>query len=210
MDREAPGTGWTGRVIEVSPDVADDPEQRRVLDRFAANWPRATCPRRDRLVPRLRQGSPRLCRCRTGACRECHRREPRPGPVRARPRLEELQDRASTRPAVAVVPHDRVRLPGGFRSTARSADRTAVVAARVSTSRARHVLRPTERPPSCQGPVPLVPRPREQPALRLRGLLGQDPPRSPRPGAEGGTTMKRQVGPLACAFLLLPATPRAA
>ena len=148
---EAADRSWTGRVDELGPDIADDPDQRRNLDRFRAELARLDLPADQTgfltpLPPDLPDGYQVAG---TDSCRACHTADchawDESHHAHAWRTLEARGEHVD--PDCQRCHTTGYGLPGGFRSARGSLDGTAVGCESCHGPARAHVLRTTEPTP---------------------------------------------------------------
>ena len=182
---DAPGPArsdrWTGSVVELDEQFADDPQQAANLGRFREALPRQDfTPEQTSFVEPLPAGLPKgFAVAGTAACRKCHeddyRRWTASQHAEAWKSLEEKT--AQVDPDCQRCHTTGYGLPGGFVSVRRSGKRLDVGCESCHGPSLGHAAEPTVqhglfRPG--QEPLHRLPRPREQPEVRLRQVLEED------------------------------------
>jgi hypothetical protein len=130
FDRSAPGAAWTGEVVEMTPQIADDPAQRSTIDRFHNELARRDLPATaTAFVPKLPPDLPATFQISgTESCRACHKDDcaawDRSKHASAWTTLTARGDQVD--PDCQRCHSNGYGLPGGFASLARSKAQTAV------------------------------------------------------------------------------------
>ncbi len=151
MDRAPAGATWTGEVVEMTPAIADDPAQRANLDRFRAELAARDLPAdQTGLAPRLPSDLPSTyALAGTESCRDCHREDCASWTeTRHAHAWQTLLGRGDhVDPQCQSCHTTGYGLPGGFRSVARSPDRTSVGCESCHGPSRGHVALPSTRTP---------------------------------------------------------------
>src|SRR5258705_292320 len=119
----------------------------------------------------------------------------------AEPRREEQ----SVRPFLSALPHNGLRRAGRvcFGEAKRGAGEYRVRELPRAVAGPRKLARQRENNPSGSRPMHRLPRPREQPVIRLRHVLGKDSSRQSRFGSEGGAMNINRLRNHAAGLVLL-------
>ncbi len=142
---------WTGRVIEMGPEIADDPAQRRNLDAFQAELAQLDLSSdQTGLAPALPTDLPNSYRVEgTASCLDCHKEE---GQVWSRSKHAHAWETlrlvgSQVNPLCQRCHTTGYGLPGGFRSALQSLERTAVGCESCHGPSSDHVHRPSIKTP---------------------------------------------------------------
>jgi hypothetical protein len=151
FDRAEKRSGWTGQVVEMAPEVADDPRMRLEIDRFHEELARMDLPASATgFFPRLPTGLPEGFRIAgTVSCLGCHK-----GDCAAWERSKHAHAGRTLLAHGDQVDPDCQRchsngygLPGGFESLKRSSSQTAVGCESCHGPSSTHVVKPASRTP---------------------------------------------------------------
>ncbi len=151
MDRRGRGEPWTGKVVEMTPAIADNAAQRRNLDSFHSELAtRDLTADQTGFVRRLPSDLPAdYAIAGSESCRDCHREVYKKWEVTGHARAwKTLTDHGNhIDPQCQTCHTTGYGLPGGFMSAAKSSERTSVGCESCHGPSRGHVLKPTTKTP---------------------------------------------------------------